>query len=164
MKNIRLGTLFALTLVVFMGALVTSPVLAQEPEPTPSDDQVNAIAKRMYCPVCENIPLDVCATEACEQWREMIREKLTLGWSEEEIEDYFVTLYGDRVLAEPPRKGINWLIYILPPIFLLIGVYIIVRGFRTWKKPVESLVVDAPDAGDEEYISQLEEELKKRTG
>ena len=29
-------------------------------QPTPSDDEVNAIARQLYCPVCENTPLDVC--------------------------------------------------------------------------------------------------------
>jgi cytochrome c-type biogenesis protein CcmH len=162
MRKTNLGLLLALALVVLLGALVSSPVMAQEPVPTPSDDEVNAIAKRMYCPVCENIPLDVCGTEACEQWREMIREKLVAGWTEDEIFDYFVELYGDRVLSEPPRKGINWLIYVLPPVFLVAGVVIVVLGFRMWKKPVESLVVDAPEVEADEYISQLEEELKKR--
>jgi cytochrome c-type biogenesis protein CcmH len=162
MRKTKLGVLFALALVVLLGTLVISPVMAQEPEPTPSDDEVNAIAKQLYCPVCENIPLDVCGTTACEQWRDAIREKLALGWSEEEIFDYFAKLGGDRVLAEPPRKGLNWLIYVLPPVFLLIGVFIIVRGFRTWKKPVESLVVDAPEVEEDDYISQMEEELKKR--
>lgn len=162
MKKTKLGILFALALVILLGALTSSPVMAQEPEPTPSDDEVNEIAKRMFCPVCENIPLDVCATEACEQWREMIREKLTEGWTEEEIFDYFVELYGDRVLSEPPRSGLNWMIYVLPPIFMAIGVYIIIRGFKTWNKPVESLVVDEVDSEQDGYISQLEEELKKR--
>ena len=40
---------------------------------------------------------------------EMIREKLDEGWSDEEIYDYFVLLYGDRVLATPPPRGLNWL-------------------------------------------------------
>jgi len=162
MKRTNAGILLALVVVVLLGAVITSPALAQDPVPTPSVDEINAIAKRMYCPVCENIPLDVCATEACEQWREMIGEKLSLGWTEDEIFDYFVLLYGDRVLSEPPRTGINWLIYILPPIFILIGIYVIVRGFRLWNRPLESLAVDGAEPVESDYISQMEEELKKR--
>lgn len=162
MRKTNLGKILALALVILLGAVISSPVMAQEPVPTPSDDEVNAIAKQLYCPVCENIPLDVCGTTACQQWREDIRDKLAAGWSEEEIFDYFVNLGGDRVLAEPPREGINWLIYVLPPVFLLVGILIIVMGFRAWKKPVESLVVDAPMVEQDDYISQLEEELKKR--
>ena len=75
-----------------------------QPNP-PSDDAVNVIAKQLYCPVCENIPLDVCGTQACAQWRELIREKLAQGWSEDQIKQYFVNQYGDRVLATPPARG-----------------------------------------------------------
>ena len=79
---------------------ISGNVLAQDPEP--SDDEVNAIAKQLYCPVCENIPLDVCPTQACEQWRATIRDKLAIGWNEQQIKNYFVDQYGDRVLATPP--------------------------------------------------------------
>src|SRR5512139_9040 len=85
---------------------------AQDSSPVPvSDDQVNAIAKQLYCPVCENTPLDVCPTLACAQWRDQIRQQLGQGWTEQQIKDYFVRQYGDRVLAAPPARGLNWLVY-----------------------------------------------------
>ncbi|HNC10093.1 MAG TPA: cytochrome c-type biogenesis protein CcmH, partial [Anaerolineales bacterium] len=102
---------------------------------TPTDDEVNAIAKQLYCPVCENTPLDVCPTEACRQWRELIRQQLAEGKTEEEIKQYFVANYGARVLSEPPRTGFNWLVYILPPVFILAGAFFLFRSFREWTKP-----------------------------
>jgi len=145
--------------------LVASPAMAQEPIPTPSDDEVNAIAKNMYCPVCENIPLDVCGTQACAQWRAEIKDKLSQGWNEKEIYDYFVLKYGDRVLAEPPRRGFNWLVYIVPPLAFIIGVIFLIRGYQTWRKPIEELGSETPQKpgeGQDDYLSQLEEEVKKR--
>lgn len=158
--------IFALAaLVVMAGIFTATPAIAQDdnPAPTPSDNEVNAIAKNMYCPVCENIPLDVCGTQACTQWREQIRELLSEGYTEEEIYDYFVQLYGDRVLAEPPRRGFNWLVYILPPVAFLAGVYVLYRGFKSWQKPIEELEEEAAQVlQTDEYVSRLEEELKKR--
>jgi cytochrome c-type biogenesis protein CcmH len=57
----------AVMLAVAMVLLYISNASAQESTPRPpiTDDQVNAIAKQMYCPVCENTPLDVCPTQAC---------------------------------------------------------------------------------------------------
>jgi cytochrome c-type biogenesis protein CcmH len=146
-------------------ATIVSPALAQEPIPTPSDDEVNAIAKNMYCPVCENIPLDVCGTQACAQWRAEIRDKLSQGWTQQEIYDYFVLKYGDRVLSEPPRRGLNWLVYIVPPAAFVIGAYFLYRGFQTWRKPIEELASEPStksSKGQDDYLSQVEEELKKR--
>lgn len=148
--------------VILSGGWAVSPVLAQGP--TPSDDEINEIAEDLYCPVCENIPLDTCGTEACEQWRGGIRDKLSEGWTEEQIKNYFVAQYGDRVLAEPPRRGFNWLIYVVPPAVFAAGVYLLYQGFLSWRKLEEEPA--APEADDEqsseEYLSRVEEELRKR--
>ncbi len=141
---------------------ISGNVLAQEPQP--SDDEVNAIAKQLYCPVCENIPLDVCPTQACEQWRATIRDKLSIGWNEQQIKNYFVDQYGDRVLATPPARGLNWLVYVLPPVAFLAGAIFLFRAFRSWtsgEKPAEE--VGASDfISNDPYVQQLEEQLRRR--
>jgi cytochrome c-type biogenesis protein CcmH len=139
--------------------LLVLPASAQEA--TPSDDEVNAIAKQIYCPVCENTPLDVCPTKACAQWREIIRLKLADGWSAEEIKQYFVEQYGDQVLAAPPARGLNWLIYIFPPLALALGVYLLARTMWSWSSEGETRDVPALDSEDP-YVARMEEELRKR--
>lgn len=156
-----------LALFLFAVALIGLPgdVAAQQEPPPPSDDEVNAIAKGLYCPVCENIPLDVCGTQACAQWRELIREKLGEGWTEAQIKTYFVDQYGDRVLATPPVRGLNWLVYLVPPAAFLAGVVILVGALRAWKRPAPSEIV-SPESkqvvDDDEYVARLENELHKR--
>ena len=133
---------------------------------TPTDDEVNAIAKQMYCPVCENTPLDVCPTDACKEWREEIRSMLADGKSEAEIKQHFVDYYGARVLAEPPRTGVNWLLYVVPPIVIVAGIFVLFRALRAWSQPSGTETggdeEDAPSPSDNEYIARMEEELKKR--
>ncbi|MGC8857020.1 MAG: cytochrome c-type biogenesis protein [Anaerolineae bacterium] len=154
-------TLSILFLTLLLTGLLARVVLAQQP--TPSDDQVNAIAKQLYCPVCENTPLDVCPTEACRQWRELIRQQLADGWTEEQIKRYFVENYGARVLAEPPRTGLNWLVYLLPPAAILAGAFILFRALRAWTRPAAPAPASSqvPPEQDE-YMAKLEEELRKR--
>lgn len=162
MKKLWLPSLIVLVMALFF----VGTTLAQSGDPTiPSDDAVNAIAKQLYCPVCENIPLDVCGTQACEQWRELIREKLSLGWSETQIKQYFVDQYGDRVLASPPAHGLNWLVYVVPPIAILAGAYLLFKAFQAWRQPEAATSVPEgkdSNAPEDEYILKLEEELRKR--
>ncbi len=151
--------------VLVLTGLLYQPAFAQGP--TPTDDEVNAIAKQLYCPVCENTPLDVCPTEACRQWRDLIRQQLTDGWTEAQIKQYFVDNYGARVLAEPPRTGLNWIVYILPPAIILVGAFVLFRALRAWTKPTAASAAPGesetkPTAVDNDYIARLEEELKKR--
>ena len=157
--------------MVFLIALLLIPLAApssgKAQDPTPSDDEVNAIAKQLYCPVCENVPLDECGTQACIQWRGVIRDKLEAGWTEEEIKRYFVEQYGDRVLAQPPLTGLNWLVYLVPIVAFLAGAFLLYQGFRTWKtaSKEDSKTKDrGPEKteGEEKYISRLEEELRNR--
>jgi cytochrome c-type biogenesis protein CcmH len=137
----------------------------------PSDDDVNAVASQLYCPVCENIPLDACGTAACEQWRGIIREKLAEGWSEDQIKAYFVAQYGDRVLAEPPRQGFNWLVYIVPAAALAGGIVLLGLGFKTWRQAAQEPMPSAPSKkkdqpspeSADEYIQKVEEELRERS-
>jgi cytochrome c-type biogenesis protein CcmH len=153
--------------LIFLGILAASlavqipTALAQEEDVT--DDEVNAVAKGLYCPVCENIPLDVCPTQACKQWRATIREKLGLGWSTDEIKQYFVDQYGDRVLATPPARGLNWLVYILPPVGFVAGAIFLIRAFRSWRRPLASEHASMDIPADDPYRIKLEEELRRRS-
>ena len=155
----------AILSVLVLALVFISSGTAQSDLPgTPTDDEVNVIAKQLYCPVCENIPLDVCGTQACAQWRELIREKLAQGWTEVQIKNYFVEQYGDRVLATPPARGLNWLVYIIPPLAILVGLYILFRAFQAWKRPVPQFDQDspAPETNTDQYAAQLEEQLRNR--
>ena len=156
------NTQHAILFILFLAALLVTPVSAQGRPPT--DDEVNTIAKQLYCPVCENTPLDVCATQACAQWRDLIRLMLSQGKSEAEIKQYFVDNYGARVLNEPPREGLNWLAYLVPPVVILIGVGFLVRALRAMKKTVAAAPPQGPktDAPAEDYVARLEAELKKK--
>lgn len=163
--------LVLLALIVASLAFSVGTVSAQGNGPESiSDDQVNAVAEQLFCPVCENTPLDVCETQACKQWRELIRLKLSEGWTETEIKDYFVANYGARVLDEPPLAGFHLLAYIVPPIIILIGVIVLFRAFKQWQVDDEDEDTDkitetkskSTDDADDEYIARLEAEMRKR--
>lgn len=69
------------------------------------------IERKLLCPQCTNQRLDVCDTQICVDMRAAIRERLARGESEQEIIDYFTGRYGQRVLAEVPRRGFNLVLF-----------------------------------------------------
>ena len=158
-KILRITFYASLLLLIIFGA--STQALAQGEEPT--DDEVNRIAKQLFCPVCESTPLDVCPTEACRQWRDLIRQMLSEGKNEEEIKQYFVAQYGARVLDEPPNKLAS---YAVPVVAFLLGAFLLFRGFRMWMKPVEAeagaIEEEAQPVAQDDYIQKFEEEMKKR--
>lgn len=157
-RILKYAALFlALVMVLFAAAIASAQ------GPTPTDDEVNQIAKKLYCPVCENVPLDVCPTEACRQWREQIREMLIEGKTEEEIIDYFAVTYGERAAGDPRNKLEA---YLVPVVLILLGAVLLVSALRMWKKPLTNVPAspkeEAKQVRQDEYVARLEEELKKR--
>jgi len=153
-------TLLILSIILFSLTIFQSGfVFAQSSNP--SDDEVNAIAKDLYCPVCENVPLDVCPTQACAQWRALIREKLTEGWTEEQIKQYFVDQYGDRVLAQPPARGLNLLVYIIPPLFFIGGIFVVYSNLKKIKKSSEKIIQETKIEKEDQYLNEIEKALKE---
>jgi cytochrome c-type biogenesis protein CcmH len=151
-------------LIILAGLLIAVPV-AYAQDTTVSDDDVNQIAGQLYCPVCENVPLDVCPTTACANWRAEIRNLLEQGYTEEQVKAYFVERYGQRVLATPQARGFNILVWGLPVIGLLIGAGVLAAALRR-STPSGSQVAASPPAIDysdldPQYVARLEQELKE---
>jgi cytochrome c-type biogenesis protein CcmH len=153
-----------ISLLVFLASLlIVSVVYAQDGGPnTPTDNDVNRVAKQLYCPVCPNTPLDVCETKACEDWRAQIRDQLTEGWTDQQIIDYFVAQYGERVLAEPQRKGFTSLVWFLPLIVVLVGLGIVYEILRNWRKQKPAVVVARPTPEiPEAVLKKIEREIQE---
>lgn len=138
-------------------------VHAQQP-PTP--EEINAVAKELYCPLCNGVRLDTCELQACEQMRQVIGEKLTEGVSKQQIKEDFVAQYGPVVLGEPPREGLNLLGgWILPiALFLAAAVAVTVMVLRWTRRPEPAAAVAAPatqaeQAKGDEYLARVEADL-----
>lgn len=143
----------------------TAVVHAQEPV---SDNEVNEVAKDLYCPVCENVPLDVCPTQACADWRELIRQQLGEGQSKSEIIEYFALNYGDRVRSRPSGQGFSLAVWILPVVAVIGGALFFSRYLSRLKqtsateRPVETAVKRVPPASESSYLEEVEKALQDR--
>lgn len=159
MKNRKLFRLILLVLLLALPAAVS----AQNGPIT--DDEVNNIAKDVYCPVCESTPLDVCPTQACADWRELIRVKLAEGQSRDDILDYFARQYGDGVLSNPPRRGASLVVlWILPAVGILLGLVLFSILLRSMRKAAPETPAARPksttgDPAIDAYINRVEQEI-----
>ena len=60
-----------------------------------------------------------CTGGPAQRMRDQISAQLAKGWTRQEIIDYWVGLYGTRVLAAPPKQGFFWIAWVLP--FAVLG-------------------------------------------
>ena len=158
-------------LVILFASVSSGTARAQEPVGEVTDDDVNRVARELYCPVCENTPLDVCETQACEDWRQLIREKLTSGQNDQEIIGYFAEEYGERARATPTTRGLSLAIWIAPLVGAVVGVAYFARVLRRWLAQgatgeipesvacQDDLVQSGPES--DEYTARLEQEIRE---
>lgn len=147
-------------------AVAQAQAPTQQPKISITDNDVNRVAKNLYCPVCPNTPLDVCQTQACKDWRGQIRDQLSSGWTDQQVMDYFVKQYGERVLAEPERGGFTSLIWMLPVLVVLIGlvlVWLILKSWRSSQKvaaAAQQTSLAAP-AVSRDVLAKIEDEIRQ---
>jgi cytochrome c-type biogenesis protein CcmH len=132
-----------------------------------TDDQVNEVAKDIFCPVCENVPLDVCPTQACSDWRAEVRVQLEEGRSKQEIIDDFARQYGEQVRARPATTGFSLAIWIMPVVAVLAGAVFFSRYLRSLRQsaaaglPAEKPSPKQAPPPKDDYLARIEKELEQ---
>jgi cytochrome c-type biogenesis protein CcmH len=156
-------TACGILMLIVLGNVLAPAGLAQ----TPTPNEVNAVAKELWCPLCNGIRLDNCELQACIQMREVIAQKLETGESKEQIKAYFVEQYGDVVLGAPLAEGFNRLVWLLPILMAAAALGWLVYFVRSLvrRRPAPALAT-TPDnrqaSGPEgDYMQRVDDELKR---
>jgi cytochrome c-type biogenesis protein CcmH len=166
----RLIGLFGLLVALAVG-VSSNPVLAQADLPptsetptvlTITDDEVNAVARHLFCPVCESEPLNTCLAPTCFEWRAEIRDQLSQGRTEQQIIDYFVAEAGQQVVGLPQDDGLRLLSIGAPIVIGVIALGIGLFTIRRWRgrtSPITQAPLTPENALDDDYRARLERDL-----
>lgn len=122
-KGIRAGIFFALALFFAPGTGADT-----------FEDRVADISAELMCPVCEGQSVAESNSQLARDMRALVRKQLEEGKTREEIIGFFVSSYGETILAAPPPRGFAAVLWALPVLSVLIGAAIIlhfVRSYRT---------------------------------
>ena len=123
--------LHPLAFVLLLAAIMAASLACGADEELPVlEARAQEINKTVMCPVCPGESIDQSQHPRATAMRAVVDEKLAEGSSNDEIRQYFVDRYGPSVLLEPPREGLNWLVWIVPPVGVLaaaIALYLVLR-------------------------------------
>ena len=126
---------------------------------------VNDVARNLICTCGCGKMLDVCEMESAKQMKELIGEKIAQGETKDQIIGYFVSQYGETVLAAPTKKGFNLTAWVAP--FLVIGIgagviYLItVKWVIQGKTREEETKKTRQEEVEDKYAAKLKKELEK---
>jgi cytochrome c-type biogenesis protein CcmH len=99
------------------------------------DARTEEVSALLRCPVCQGLSVADSPASMATNMKARVRELLAAGYDEEQILAYFERSYGEFVRLEPPRRGINWLVWLAPPAALLGGLVLVRRTMRRAAPP-----------------------------
>lgn len=156
--------LFGPLLVALLLLAVPAGALAQSYTNTAGsqslDDQALAIANELQCPVCENVTVAYSTSTLAGEMRQVIRDKLAQGQTHDQIIQYFVDRYGEAILTQPPKHGLNLLVWVLPLAGVLAGLGIL--GSVLWSRRPPPAAPEPPAALSDEDEQLLARALEAR--
>jgi cytochrome c-type biogenesis protein CcmH len=115
---------------------ITVAFAAEDPA---MEKRVSALANELRCLVCQNQTLADSNAPLAVDLRNQIREQLAGGASEREVVDFMVARYGDFVLYRPPLKASTVALWAGPFLFLVAGIWILLRRIARRRVPAPQL-------------------------
>src|SRR5438874_3054412 len=157
-------TLFLLLGVVAILSSIWLYTLLVSPSKQTLDQRVHDVASQLKCLVCQGESVADSPATLSLQMRGVIRQQLQSGKSEQEVIQYFVSRYGDRILLSPPWQGLTLLVWLVPIALMVSGILLLFVVLRSWqsqsnKEPVVADRAESVDIDENElayYQQQIE--------
>jgi cytochrome c-type biogenesis protein CcmH len=113
---------------------LAGPVWAVQPDEILADPALEArareISRQVRCPVCQGESIDDSHAQISRDLRLIIRERLVAGDSDADVLAFLVARYGEFVLFDPPKSGMNLILWLAGPAMLLAGGAIALTAMR----------------------------------
>ncbi len=108
----------------------------------------------VMCPTCHTT-LDQSNSDAAHQIEAFIAVRIARCESEQQIKDELIRNWGTVILAAPPRKGFDLLVWWLPLGGIIVGAVLIGFGAWRWRRARAPDDEPEPDAETEQRIDEL---------
>jgi cytochrome c-type biogenesis protein CcmH len=108
---------------------------ASPPADADLESRTTAVAATLRCPVCQGESIQDSPAELAKQMRALVKERLRAGETPEQIQAYFVARYGEWILLEPRKTGLNLLLYALPVALVIGGLVLVTLLVKRWTTP-----------------------------
>lgn len=116
--------------------------------PRTPDERIEAISKRLACPICQGESVYESRNTASVQIREAIKQDVNDGIkSDGQIIQDIVLAYDGEELLVPTADGVEALAWALPAAAFVIGAAGLAFAFRRWQQSARAL----GDATDDDY-------------
>lgn len=135
----RHPSLALVALVLMAGApLPPQPIQDQPLTDTAQEARAQALHQSLRCVVCQNESIAESDAVLAADLRQVVRERVAAGDTDEQVRAYMVARYGDFVLLKPPFEGATWLLWLGPFAVVLIGALAVAAYLRRRRQTPEA--------------------------
>ena len=117
-------------LVVVAVVLVAVLVAVVRPSERTLDQRARALDAELRCPVCQGTSIANSPAVFAVEMRDVVREQLVAGASDEEVRGFFVERYGVWILLAPPTQGYEAAVWLAPVVVVGVGMVVVARRSR----------------------------------
>lgn len=139
--------LLALSALVLAAAAPMPPQPAED-RPLPDAAQearAQALHQSLRCVVCQNESIAESDAVLAADLRQVVRERVAAGDTDEEVRGYMVARYGDFVLLKPPFEADTWVLWLGPFAVVLLGAIAIAAYLRRRRGQPEAEALTAAE-------------------
>lgn len=141
-------------LVLFVGVGALAVGATRDRGPLDPGDRIDAISRRIACPVCDGESVYESRNPASEAIRSAIREGVRAGALDDDAVIAGVAeAYGAQVLLVPRATGLDALAWALPVTAAVVAIAALGAAFRRWR--VESATIGEATEEDRRIVERL---------
>tara|TARA_B100000686_G_C15910552_1_gene534707 strand:+ start:97 stop:504 length:408 start_codon:yes stop_codon:yes gene_type:complete len=130
--------IFLITISFLFAYFLTNISISVEPDEILKNKKqelrARNISQNIRCMVCQNQSIDESNAPLAKDLRVLIRNKIKEGKNDKEIYSFLTDRYGDFILLKPPVKLGTLALWLLPFIFLTIGIFVLIYHNKKSKK------------------------------
>ncbi|MCC8973106.1 cytochrome c-type biogenesis protein [Bradyrhizobium brasilense] len=140
-----------LAAALMLGAMPARAVLPDEVMADPAKEaRARELSKELRCMVCQNQSIDDSEAPLARDLRLLVRERISAGDSDGQVIDFLVARYGEFVLLKPRLNEHTLLLWLTPPLALLLGSFALWRLGRRKANPAAGGGDSAPGLTSDE--------------
>jgi cytochrome c-type biogenesis protein CcmH/NrfF len=108
---------------------VVAGIVQREP-----GDRLYEVTSRIRCPLCQGESVAESPSASAQDISNQVRQQIEAGWTDRQIEQFYVDRYGSWILLDPPRTGGQLLLWAIPLVAITGGVIAVISLLEPSKR------------------------------
>ena len=145
---------------VLATATVALVLMAGSPLGFQQEDEARALEALLIAPCCFTQQVSVHQSPAADEVRRDVRARLAAGQTRQQILDAYEARYGRKVLADPPARGFDVTLYVMPLAIFLGSIALLTVVVRRFAGRQLAPAGPSVAAADPQANARLDDELR----